>query len=618
MTEQSKGNGVLTTATESILSAKDIEFQLYDWLKVDELCDRPRFSDHSREVFDSVLEASEELAKERFATHARKSDLNEPTFDGTAVTLIPEIKSALDQFAGIGLLSATMDESVGGIQLPQTVAKACFAWFQAANIGTASYPMLTMANANLLLEYGTEELIEKYVVPELDGRFFGTMCLSEPEVGSSLGDVTTKALPDPQGGDDAFRVHGTKMWISGGDHELSENIVHLVLARAEGDQPGVKGLSLFLVPKYLVNDDGSLGERNDVVLSGLNHKMGWRGTTNTLLNFGEGTHTPAGSAGAVGYLVGERGKGLACMFHMMNEARIGVGAGAVGLGYHGYLDALRYARDRRQGRPDGAKGSAGEPIPIAEHSDVRRMLLSSKSYVEGGLGLILYAARLLDESETADSEAERDRAALLLDVLTPIVKTWPSVWCLKANDHAIQVLGGAGYTRDHDVEQLYRDNRLNPIHEGTHGIQAKDLLGRKVIMKGGAGLQVLLEQMRETLAEAADRSEWSGETAALTSAVDRIESVTAAVWSSGDPTVALDNAWTYLEAVGHTVMAWLWLQQGMAAEATVGERGDSVFLRGKIAAARYFFAHELPQTGPWFDLVESRATTFMDLDDSWL
>ena len=618
MTDENTGNGVVQATTESILSTTDIDFLLYDWLRVDQLCSRQRFSDHSREVFDSVLSASEELAKEQFAPHARKSDLNEPTFDGKTVTLIPEIKAALGQFADIGLLSATMDESVGGIQLPQTVAKACFAWFQAANIATASYPMLTMANANLLLEYGTEEQIEKYVLPELDGRFFGTMCLSEPEVGSSLGDVTTKAVPDPDGGEGAFRVHGTKMWISGGDHELSENIVHLVLARAEGDQPGVKGLSLFLVPKHLVDDDGSLGERNDVVLSGLNHKMGWRGTTNTLLNFGEGAHTPAGRAGAVGDLVGERGKGLACMFHMMNEARIGVGAGAVAVGYHGYLDALRYARDRRQGRPDGAKGSDSPPVPITAHADVRRMLMASKSYVEGGLGLTLYAARLLDDSETAETQAERDRAALLLDVLTPIVKTWPSVWCLKANDHAIQVLGGAGYTRDHDVEQLYRDNRLNPIHEGTHGIQAKDLLGRKVVMSGGEGLRVLLEQMRTTIAEAADTSAWNDEASALSSAADRIETVTAAVWSDGDPVSALENAWTYLEAVGHTVMAWLWLQQGMTAEATAQDRGDSSFLQGKIATARYFFNHELPLTGPWFDLVESRSTTFADLDDSWL
>jgi alkylation response protein AidB-like acyl-CoA dehydrogenase len=618
VTDENTGNGVVQATTESILSTTDIDFLLYDWLRVDQLCSRQRFSDHSREVFDSVLSASEELAKEQFAPHARKSDLNEPTFDGKTVTLIPEIKAALGQFADIGLLSATMDESVGGIQLPQTVAKACFAWFQAANIATASYPMLTMANANLLLEYGTEEQIEKYVLPELDGRFFGTMCLSEPEVGSSLGDVTTKAVPDPDGGEGAFRVHGTKMWISGGDHELSENIVHLVLARAEGDQPGVKGLSLFLVPKHLVDDDGSLGERNDVVLSGLNHKMGWRGTTNTLLNFGEGAHTPAGRAGAVGYLVGERGKGLACMFRMMNEARIGVGAGAVAVGYHGYLDALRYARDRRQGRPDGAKGSDSPPVPITAHADVRRMLMASKSYVEGGLGLTLYAARLLDDSETAETQAERDRAALLLDVLTPIVKTWPSVWCLKANDHAIQVLGGAGYTRDHDVEQLYRDNRLNPIHEGTHGIQAKDLLGRKVVMSGGEGLRVLLEQMRTTIAEATDTSAWNDEAAALSSAADRIETVTAAVWSDGDPVSALENAWTYLEAVGHTVMAWLWLQQGMTAEATAQDRGDSSFLQGKIATARYFFTHELPLTSPWFDLVESRSTTFADLDDSWL
>jgi alkylation response protein AidB-like acyl-CoA dehydrogenase len=618
VTEQNPGNGATRTAAETLLSAEDIDFQLFDWLKIDELTSRDRFSDHSREVFDSILSASEELAKDQFATHSRKSDLNEPTFDGKTVTLIPEIKTALDQFADIGLLPATMDESVGGIQLPQTVAKACFAWFQAANIATSSYPMLTMANASLLLEYASPELIEKFVAPELEGRFFGTMCLSEPEIGSSLGDVTTKAVPDPDGGDGTFRIHGTKMWISGGDHELSDNIVHLVLARADGDGPGTKGLSLFLVPKCLVQADGSLGERNDVVLAGLNHKMGWRGTTNTLLNFGEGTHTPAGSAGAVGYLVGERGQGLACMFHMMNEARIGVGAGAVALGYRGYLDALAYARDRRQGRPDGAKAAGTGQVPIVEHADVRRMLLASKSYVEGGLGLILYAARLLDESETAETQEDRDRAALLLDVLTPIVKTWPSVWGLKANDHAIQVLGGAGYTRDHDVEQLYRDNRLNPIHEGTHGIQAKDLLGRKVIMSGGAGLNVLLETMRKTIAEVAETSEWSAESAALAAAVDRIETVTAAVWADRDPARALENAWTYFEAVGHTVMAWLWLQQGMAAEATARERGDSPFLRGKVAAARYFFTHELPLTGPWFDLVESRPTTFTDLDEDCL
>ncbi|WP_231446338.1 acyl-CoA dehydrogenase [Brevibacterium zhoupengii] len=618
MNDQNLDNVVPPATTDSLLSAADIQFLLYDWLHVDAFCERERFAGHSRETFDSVLAASEELAKEHFAPHARKSDLNEPTFDGERVTLIPEIKTALDRFAEVGLLSATMDEEVGGIQLPQTVATACFTWFQAANIATSSYPMLTMANASLLLEYGTQEQIETFVLPEIEGRFFGTMCLSEPDIGSSLGDVTTRAVPDPEGPEGTFRVHGTKMWISGGDHELSENIVHLVLARAEGDGPGTKGLSLFIVSKHLVDSDGSIGERNDVVLSGLNHKMGWRGTTNTLLNFGEGTHTPQGSAGAVGYLVGERGKGLNYMFHMMNSARIGVGAGAVALGYHGYLDALRYARERRQGRSDDGRGKDSPQVPIIEHADVRRMLLSSKSYVEGGLGLILYAARLLDESETAGTESGRARAALLLDVLTPIVKTWPSVWGLKANDHAIQVLGGAGYTRDHAVEQLFRDNRLNPIHEGTHGIQAKDLLGRKVIMGGGEGLKVLVEEMRSTLVEADATTSWTNESAALAAAIERIETVTAAVWKSGDPVHALENAWTYLEAVGHTVIAWLWLQQGMAAEAAAASRGDSTLLRGKIAAARYFFIHELPQTEPWFDLVETGPTTFTGLDDTCL
>lgn len=608
-------------STDKYLSARDIDFMLYDWLDVESLTSRPRFENHSKETFDAVLEVSEDIAKEYFAPHARKADTNEPTFDGEHVHMIPEVAPALAQFAEAGLTASTLDEELGGIQLPNVVARACFSWFQSANIGTSSYPMLTMGNAALLLAYGTQDQIDRFVMPELEGRFFGTMCLSEPEVGSSLGDVSTHAVPQADG---TFRVHGQKMWISAGEHELSENIVHLVLARADGDPAGAKGLSLFIVPKFLVNADGSLGERNDVALSGLNHKMGYRGTTNTLLNFGEGEHTPGGAAGAVGYLVGERTKGLQYMFHMMNGARIGVGAGAVALGYHGYLDALAYARDRLQGRPVENKDPNAAPVPIVKHADVRRMLLASKSYVEGGQALILYAARLLDDQQTAPTEEARARAALLLDVLTPIVKTWPSQWCLEANFQAIQVLGGAGYTRDHDVEQLYRDNRLNPIHEGTHGIQANDLLGRKVIMKGGAGLALYLETVRATIAKVTEApagtpaADWAEQAAALEANLGRIEEVTSALWKDGDPRAALANAWVYLEAFGHTTLAWLWLEQALAAEVAAGSRGDDDFLRGKRAAARYFFSHELPRTGPQFDLLAQVETTLPDLDDNWL
>src|ERR687893_755259 len=393
-----------------------------------------------------------------------------------------------------------------------------------------------------------------------EGRWFGTMALSEPQAGSSLADITTKAAPQDDG---TYRLTGNKMWISGGDHELTENIVHLVLAKIPGGPPGVKGISLFIVPKFLVDADGSLGERNDVVLAGLNHKMGYRGTTNTLLNFGEGVHTPGGRAGAVGYLVGEPHRGLSYMFHMMNEARIGVGMGATVLGYTGYLHALEYARTRTQGRPSSAKDPASAAVPIIEHPDVRRMLLAAKSYAEGGLALGLYCARLVDEEQTAETEEERARAHLLLDTLTPIAKAWPSQWGPVADDLAIQVHGGYGYTRDYPVEQFYRDNRLNPIHEGTNGIQAIDLLGRKAVMQGGAGLGLLLETVRAT-ADRAEGTEWAELAADLRATSARLAEVTATLWSTGDPELALANASAYLDPAGHLVVGWMWPEQVLA------------------------------------------------------
>ncbi|MYX25480.1 acyl-CoA dehydrogenase [Streptomyces sp. SID8381] len=590
-----------------LLSRRDLDFLLYEWLDVESLTARPRFADHSRETFDAALDLSETIATRHFAPHNKKNDAEEPRFDGARVHIIPEVAKALRVFADAGLIGGAMDAEVGGMQLPGVVADACFAWFQAANVGTAAYPFLTIGNANLLLAHGSSEQIDTYVRPMVEGRFTGTMCLSEPQAGSSLADVRTRAEP---AGDGAYRLFGNKMWISGGDHELTENIVHLVLARIPGGPPGVKGLSLFIVPKYLVGPDGTPGERNDVVLAGLNHKMGYRGTTNTLLNFGEGGFRPGGAPGAVGHLVGEPHRGLAYMFHMMNEARIGVGLGATALGYTGYLHALDYARTRPQGRPVTAKDAAAPQVPIIEHADVRRMLLAQKSYVEGALALILYCGRLLDEQRTAATEQERDRARLLLDVLTPIAKSWPSQWCLEANNLAIQVHGGYGYTREYDVEQFYRDNRLNPIHEGTHGIHGLDLLGRKVVADGGAGLALLAETISATTARAAAAQ---GELAELGRSLDaalaRIVTVTGRLWADGDPQTALANASVYLEAVGHTVLAWIWLEQLLAAD---GRDGD--FYAGKRQAARYFFRYELPRTGPQFDLLESLDRTTLDMD----
>ena len=594
----------------TLLSRRDLDFLLFEWLRVDELAARDRFAEHSSETFSALLDLCEDLATRYFAPHNKKNDSQEPTFDGERVSVIPEVKEALDAFAKADLLAMSMDQALGGWQLPTVVAGAGLAWFHAANVATAGYVLLSLANANLLSHYGTAEQIERFVKPTLAGRFTGTMCLSEPQAGSSLADITTRAEPQDDG---SYRLFGSKMWISGGDHELSENIVHLVLAKIAGAPPGTRGISLFIVPKFLVGDDGTVGERNDVVLAGLNHKMGYRGITNTALNFGEGRYEPGGRPGAVGYLVGEPHRGLSYMFHMMNEARLGVGLGAIALGYTGYLKALRYARERPQGRPVTGKDPTTPQVPIIEHPDVKRMLLAQKSYVEGALALALYCARLVDIQSSPESDAEAESAGLLLDILTPVAKSWPSQWCLEANNLAIQVHGGYGYTREYDVEQHYRDNRLNPIHEGTHGIQSLDLLGRKVTQRGGASLAELTKTVAATVSRA---TALAGEVAAMAKQLDeawqRLVGVTASMFAAGDVDAALANSAVYLEAFGHLVIAWAWLEQLVAAD---GHSGD--FYEGKRYAARYFYTYELPRTGPQLDLLQSLDRTTLEMRDSW-
>lgn len=594
----------------NLLSRRDLDFLLFEWLGVEDLPKRDRFAEHSRETFSALLDLCEDLATRYFAPHNKKNDAHEPTFDGERVSVIPEVKQALDAFAKADLLAMSMDHALGGWQLPTVVAGAGLVWFHAANVATAGYVLLSLANANLLAHHGTAEQIERFVKPTLAGRFTGTMCLSEPQAGSSLADITTRAEPQDDG---SYRLFGSKMWISGGDHELSENIVHLVLAKIAGAPAGTRGISLFIVPKFLVGDDGAVGDRNDVVLAGLNHKMGYRGITNTALNFGEGRHQPGGRPGAVGYLVGEPHRGLAYMFHMMNEARLGVGLGAIALGYTGYLKALQYARERPQGRPVTGKDPGTPQVPIVEHPDVKRMLLAQKSYVEGALALALYCARLVDIQRSPESDAEAESAGLLLDILTPVAKSWPSQWCLEANSLAIQVHGGYGYTREYDVEQHYRDNRLNPIHEGTHGIQSLDLLGRKVTQRGGASLVELTKVVTATVSRA---NALAGEAAAMADQLDeawqRLVSVTAAMFAAGDVDAALANSAVYLEAFGHLVIAWIWLEQLVAAH---GRSGD--FYEGKRFAARYFYGYELPRTGPQLDLLLSLDRTTLEMRDGW-
>ncbi len=631
-----------------------LDFLLYDWLHADGLNERERFADHSRETFDSVLDTCERIAREKFAPFNRLSDTQEPHFDGERVHLPEATREATRAYAESGMLAAAQPYEVGGMQLPCVIEMAANSFFSMASVSMGGYAMLTSGNASLLMAHGTDMQREVFAKNEFAGRWFGTMCLSEPQAGSSLSDVATRAVPDgadfeadPLG--PRYRLKGNKMWISGGEHELTENIVHLVLAKIPGEDgkplPGVKGISLFIVPKWLVELDAPhpdplppagegengahplplagegrgegarvrLTERNDVALAGLNHKLGYRGTTNTLLNFGEGRFQVRGGPGAIGYLVGRPGDGLRCMFHMMNEARIGVGLGATMLGYAGYLASLDYAKQRPQGRPVGVGGkdAAAPQVAIIEHADVKRMLLAQKAYCEGALALELYCARLVDEEQTGSPEAARE-AKLLLEVLTPIAKSWPSEWCLEANSLAIQVLGGYGYTRDFPVEQYWRDNRLNMIHEGTHGIQGLDLLGRKVVMEGGAGLMKLAGRVNQTIERAMQVAGLAEQANALAAALKRLGNATKAAWSTAVPEEALANATPYLQAFGHTVLAWLWLDVALAAHGH-----DSDFHQGKLAAARYFFRYELPKTEAWLAVVASRDATCREARAEW-
>ena len=602
--------------SELLVSRRDVEFLLFEWLDVTHLTERPTFADHSRETFDAALDTYSEIAHAEFAPHNKKVDREPPHLVGENVVSAPEQRAALQAFAAAGLLAACQEESFGGMRLPYVVERAGLAFVLAACPTTTAYAFLTMANANLLLAHGTSSQVERFVRPMLDGRWTGTMCLSEPHAGSSLADITMRADLQPEG---TYRLTGNKMWISGGDHDLADNIVHLVLAKVPDERgalrPGVAGISLFVVPKYTVGPDGKHGARNDIVVAGLNHKMGYRGTSNCLLNFGEGRFRPAGCAGAVGELIGEEGRGLACMFQMMNESRITVGLGAAAIGYAGYLHSVDDARNRYQGRLPANRNPLLPPVRLIDHADVRRMLLAQKAFVEGALALVLFSALLVDETHTAPADDAR-RAHQLLELLTPVSKSWPSKWGLAANDLAIQVHGGYGYTQDYNVEQFYRDNRLNPIHEGTFCIQAIDLLGRKVGHADGAALAGLTDRIGRTVERALSVAELTDEAAALRDAWSRVLETTTSLGAITDATLRLANAACYLDAFGHVVVAWLWLDQ--AIQATRGIDGpDVAFYRGKLAACRYFYRWELPRIDRWLGLLEPVDRTPLDAADEW-
>ncbi|MGA7816807.1 acyl-CoA dehydrogenase [Caballeronia sp.] len=586
--------------------SRELEFQLHEVLNVESFSRRPRYEGQTREDFDSILSAAERLAADFFAPHYAKGDANEPQFvDGNART-IPETGEAWRAFAAAGFLSAHWSADEGGIQLPEPIFRAAMAHFFTANAPTAGYPFLSIGAANLLRAFGTAELKSQYLSAMADGRCAGTMALTEPGQGSALGDIKTVAVPSDDG---TYRIAGQKMFISGGDQDFTENIVHMVLARIKGSPSGVKGISLFLVPKFL---PGS-GKRNDVALAGLIHKMGWRNTTSTVLSFGE-------NGGAVGWLLGEANRGLAHMFQLMNEARIGVGLIASSLAYRGFTESFEYARQRPQGRLPSSKDPLSPQVTIVGHADVRRLLLTQKAVAEGSLSLCLHASAWFEDEQTHPDPAVRASAGLLLDLITPVVKSWPSKHGCRSNEAAIQVLGGSGYTREYPLEQLYRDQRLNPIHEGAEAIHGIDLLGRK-IGANNSGFQTFLSVVREETGQVPSSLE--NLAARLQDVLCSLESVTSRVLRglATDPDAALANATEYLDAFGRICIAWMWLKQAKVAAAAVAEFTSddprSNYYHGKLQAAQFFYEWELPAAVAQLELVGSANRTALEMREEW-
>jgi alkylation response protein AidB-like acyl-CoA dehydrogenase len=575
---------------EKFVSKRNLDFLLYEVHGVERLSTLPYFEDHTRETYDLVMDTALKLSRNLMYPYLREMDEKAPVLEDGQVKVHPVVKTMMKEWGEGGWISSSMPYEVGGQQLPITMHMACNYVFAAANFPATGYSGLTTGAAHLILSYGANDLIETYTPRMLAGEWQGTMALTEPQAGSSLSDITSRAEPTDQG---YYKIRGQKIFISAGDHDGVENVVHMMLAKIKGAPPGVKGISLFLVPKKRLNSDGTL-EPNDVTVVTVYHKLGYRGCPITQLSMGENDDCR-------GYLVGEPHKGLSYMFQMMNEARIGVGMQATAIGSAAYYASLEYAKERPQGRRLSSKDPTLPQVPIIEHADIRRMLLFQRAVTEGSLSVILQCAMYSDLAKTEDAE-KRARYELLLDLLTPVAKSYPSETGILAVSQGLQILGGYGYCQEFPLEQYYRDIRIHPIHEGTTGIQALDLLGRKVVMKDGQALRLYFEEVQATVQEATPYKELRPYAERLKEALERLQTATmhrVQFAMKGDVEKFLADATLYLELFGIIAVAWQWLVQGVVAQRgleTDCSAMDKQFYEGKLHTMRYFFHYEVPKT----------------------
>jgi butyryl-CoA dehydrogenase len=592
-------------------SKRDIQFNLYEVLDSEALTQYPYFQDHNRESFDMVLDAARQIAEKMLYPLLTEMDRKEPQLVEGRIKVHPGMKVVVKQFGQDGWINAGFSYEEGGQQLPAIILNAAGFIFQTANYSASVFPFLTTGAANLIRSFGSQTLIDTFTPKMYSGEWQGTMALTEPNAGSSLSDITTSAEPTGQEG--LFKLKGQKIFISCGDHDVCDNVVHLMLAKIKGAPLGVKGISLFVVPQQRPDADGKLTP-NDVITAGVYHKMGYKGAPIAHLMIGSNDDCE-------GYLVGEPHKGLNYMFQMMNEARIGVGLNAVSIGTAAYQASLAYAKERPQGRKISEKDPARPQTPIINHADVKRMLLFQKAVTEGAFSLLMYASKLADIAHVAEGET-KERAQLLLDLLTPIAKSYPSEMCCLSTSAAVQVLGGAGYTTDFPVEQYYREARIHPIHEGTTGIHGLDLLGRKITMQQGKAAQIFFEEVSKTLTEANSIDELKPLAEQLQKTLGKAQQVTAhllGLAQRGEIEKYLSDATLYLELFGLISISWQWLKQAIIAQQNLPQAHDSDqdFYQGKLMTARYFFEYELVKAGPLMKRLLSSDQVTIDMKSEW-
>ena len=586
--------------TNPLLSDRLVDFLLYEVLDAPALCALPAFADHERETFDLWLGACRRLAREVLLPSYRAMDEAPPRLESGQVRVHPRMHAIWKELVELGVIAATRPPAVGGQQLPLTVSTLASAYLMAGNLSAYGYAGLTTGAAHLIEAFGDEATKRAFMEPLYAGRWTGTMTLTEPQAGSSLADVQTRARPTDDG---HYLLRGAKIFISGGDHDVTENVVHLVLARIEGAPPGTKGISLFAVPKRRLGDGGALID-NDVAISGVIHKIGWRGLPSVALALGDRDDCR-------GWLVGPENGGLRCMFQMMNEARLMVGVNAAATASVAYHESIAYARERAQGRPLGASDATSPPVALIEHPDVRRMLLRQKAIVEGALCLLGTSARYADLAEHASDPATRQRAKLLLDLLTPMAKSFPAEHGFESNALALQIHGGYGYSSEYLPEAWLRDQKLNSIHEGTTGIQSLDLLGRKVVAGGGAAMMAWREEILADCAKADAAGVERARTQAVRDALERVAALTGALGArgmQGDVVGMLAHSADYLQLASILAVAWMWTRMSAAAAG-----GGDAFARGIDRAAQYWIATELPKVEVLARLCESGERSYLDL-----